>query len=73
MHVLICDTFSKPHILACATTYINSFNPIDGGGWWTSITYPQAVVAATMVGILVLAVIKCCKPENSAALIRTNN
>ena len=56
---------------ACATTYINSFNPIDVCGWWTSITDLQAIVAVTIGGILVLAVMKRCKPENSA--MRNNN
>ena len=56
-----------------ALTLINSFNPIGGSGWWILINDPQAIVAATIVVILVLAVMKFRKPENSAILNRTNN
>ena len=71
-HVSICNSVSKPHKRACTTTYI-TFNPIGESGWWTLITDPQAIVAATIVVILVLAVMKFCKPENSAIINRTNN
>lgn len=68
-------TLSQSHINMHVQplTLINSFNPIGGSGWCTLITDPQALVAATIVVILVLAVMKCCKPENSAILNRTNN